>query len=176
MKVLLHACCAPCSIYTVKELRGQGAEVAAYFYNPNIHPFTEFRKRLVTLQQYAKVSLLPLEVDDSYDLETFLKGALERGKDRCLFCYTMRLEKTFEKAREMAQDAVSTTLLYSRYQRHDEIRAIGESLSARYGIPFLYGDFRKGWKEGVEESQRLGMYRQQYCGCIFSEKERFGAK
>ncbi|MCX5803861.1 MAG: epoxyqueuosine reductase QueH, partial [Proteobacteria bacterium] len=81
MKVLLHICCAPCSIYTLRELRKEGAEVTGYFYNPNIHPYTEFLKRIETLENYAKISLLPLTLDTSYDLETFLKGALEYGKD-----------------------------------------------------------------------------------------------
>ena len=173
LKVLLHICCAPCSIYTLRELRKEGAEVAGYFYNPNIHPYTEFLKRIETLENYAKISLLPLTLDTSYDLETFLKGALEYGKDRCLFCYRMRLEKTFQKAVETCVDAVTTTLLYSKYQRHDDIKDIGEELSRKYKVPFVYRDLRVGWKEGVEESKRLNMYRQQYCGCIFSEKERF---
>jgi len=173
-KVLLHICCAPCSIYTLKELRNEGAEVWGYFYNPNIHPYTEFLKRLETLDNYAGVALLPLSVNTSYDLETFLRGALEYGKDRCLFCYRMRLEETFRKGIETGAGAITTTLLYSKYQRHDDIKAVGEELSTTYGIPFLYRDFRKGWKDGVEESRRINMYRQQYCGCIFSEKERYG--
>jgi predicted adenine nucleotide alpha hydrolase (AANH) superfamily ATPase len=172
-KVLLHVCCAPCSIYPLRQLRDEGAEVAGYFYNPNIHPYTEFLKRLQTLENYAKISLLPLTTDDSYELERFLKGAIEQGKDRCLFCYRMRLEKTFQKAGEMGSEAVTTTLLYSKYQRHEDIKAIGEELSRQYGIAFLYRDYRIGWKQGVEESKRLNMYRQNYCGCIFSEKERF---
>jgi predicted adenine nucleotide alpha hydrolase (AANH) superfamily ATPase len=173
-KVLLHICCAPCSIYTLKELRKEGAEVSGYFYNPNIHPYTEFLKRLETLDNYAGIALLPLSVNTSYDLETFLRGALEYGKDRCLFCYRMRLEETFRKGIETGAGAITTTLLYSKYQRHDDIKTIGEELSNTYGIPFLYRDFRKGWKDGVEESKRINMYRQQYCGCIFSEKERYG--
>jgi predicted adenine nucleotide alpha hydrolase (AANH) superfamily ATPase len=172
-KVLLHVCCAPCSIYPLRQLRAEGVEVTGYFYNPNIHPYTEFLKRLQTLENYAKISLLPLIVDDSYELERFLKGAIEYGKDRCLFCYRMRLEKTFQKAEETGAEAVTTTLLYSKYQRHEDIKAIGEELSGQYGIAFLYRDYRIGWKEGVEESKRLNMYRQNYCGCIFSEKERF---
>lgn len=173
MKVLLHICCAPCTLYTLKQLRADGVDVQGYFYNPNIHPYTEFLKRLETLKNYAEISLLPLTVDSTYDLETFLKGALEYGKDRCLFCYRIRLEKTFQKAAEIHADGVTTTLLYSKYQRHDDIKAIGEEFSKQYTIPFMYKDFRKGWKEGVEESKRLNMYRQQYCGCIFSETERF---
>ena len=119
------------------------------------------------------IHLLPLAVDKTYDLDTFLRGALDHGKDRCLFCYRMRLEKTFRKGVEDKADAVTTTLLYSKYQRHDDIRKIGEELSAAYGVPFLYRDFRVGWSEGVEESKALDMYRQPYCGCIFSEKERY---
>jgi len=175
-RILLHICCAPCSIYTVKELRREGTEVSGYFYNPNIHPYTEFSKRLATLREYAKIALLPLDVDSSYELETFLAGALPLGKDRCLFCYRMRLERAFQKAAEGGFDAVTTTLLYSRYQRHDDIKNTGEELSAIHGVPFLYRDFRTGWQEGVNESKRLNMYRQQYCGCILSEKERYGGK
>lgn len=145
-----------------------------YFFDPNIHPFTEFKKRLAALQDYAEISALPLVIDRTYDLDTFLRGALDLGKDRCLFCYRMRLEKTFMKGVEDKVDAVTTTLLYSKYQRHEDIRRIGEELSVAYDIPFLYRDFREGWKEGVEESKSLNMYRQKYCGCIFSEGERYG--
>lgn len=172
--VLLHICCAPCSIYTIKHLRNEGAQVSGFFYNPNIHPYTEFMKRLETLDNYAKIALMPLFVDRSYDLETFLRGALEHGRDRCLFCYRMRLEKTFLKGIETGADAITTTLLYSKYQRHDDIKAVGEGLAQAYGIPFLYRDFREGWKDGIQESKKTNMYRQQYCGCIFSEKERYG--
>jgi predicted adenine nucleotide alpha hydrolase (AANH) superfamily ATPase len=173
-KVLMHICCGPCSVYTLKKLREEGADVYGYFFNPNIHPYTEFKKRLSTLQDYAKYASLPLAIDKTYDLDTFLRGALDHGKDRCLFCYRMRLEKAFRKGTEDRVDAVTTTLLYSKYQRHDDIRNIGEELSVTHGIPFLYRDFREGWKEGVEESKALNMYRQKYCGCIFSEGERYG--
>lgn len=148
-------------------------DVQGYWYNPNIQPYTEFRKRLTTLSEYAQLSLLPLIVDASYDLEGFLRGALPLGKDRCLFCYRLRLEKTFQHALATGCRAVTTTLLYSRHQRHEEIRSISENLSRTYNIPFLYRDFRKGWNEGIAISKGLNMYRQQYCGCIFSEKERF---
>jgi hypothetical protein len=148
-------------------------DVWGYFYNPNIHPYTEYLKRLQTLENYARITLLPLQTDERDDLEAFLKGAMERGADRCLFCYRMRLEKAFQRCLEAAADAVTTTLLYSKYQRHEEIKSIGEELAQKYNITFLYRDFRTGWKEGVAASKKLNMYRQQYCGCIFSEKERF---
>lgn len=143
------------------------------FYNPNIHPYKEFSERLNTLALFAKAALLPLEIDPSYDLETFLRGALEGGSNRCLFCYGMRLERAFRTAKKKGFDAITTTLLYSKYQRHDDIAALGISLAKRYAISFLYRDFRVGWKEGQDESRRLNMYRQKYCGCIMSERDRF---
>jgi hypothetical protein len=148
-------------------------DVAGYFYNPNIHPLTEFRKRLITLENFAHISLLPLTIDNEYNLEDFLRGSLDHGKDRCLFCYRTRLDKAFQKAVDDRVDAVTTTLLYSKYQRHDNIKEIGEELADTYGVRFLYRDFREGWKEGIESSKRLNMYRQQYCGCIFSERDQF---
>jgi len=173
LKVLLHICCAPCTIYTLKSLRSEGIDVTGYFYNPNIHPLTEFRKRLITLENYANITLLPLAVDKEYKLESFLQGALEGGENRCLFCYETRLNKAFQKAVDDRVDAVTTTLLYSKYQRHDNIREIGEKLADIYKVRFLYRDFRVGWKDGIEESKRINMYRQQYCGCIFSERDRY---
>ncbi len=176
MKVLLHICCAPCTVYTLAALRAEGADVTGFFHNPNIHPYTEFRKRQEALVQYSRVALLPLITDDAYNLDAFLRAALAAGKDRCLACYRMRLTAAFEKAAGLKMDAVTTTLLYSIYQRHDAIAEIGGELSARYGLPFLYRDFRQGWREGRDEAARLGVYRQAYCGCIFSEYERFGPK
>ena len=173
MKVLLHICCAPCTIYTLKSLRSEGIDVTGYFYNPNIHPLTEFRKRLTTLESFAATMLLPLTIDKEYCLENFLQGALEHGKDRCLFCYKTRLNKAFQKAVDDRIDTVTTTLLYSKYQRHDDIKRIGDELSDIYKVNFLYRDFRAGWKEGIEESKKVNMYRQQYCGCIFSERDRY---
>jgi epoxyqueuosine reductase len=173
MRVLLHICCAPCTIYPLKVLRGEGHEVEGFFYNPNIHPYTEFRRRLDTLSIYSTVAALHLTVDDTYDVEAFLKAALPLGKDRCLACYRVRLERAFIEARDRKADALTATLLYSKYQRHEDIAAIAKELSDKHRIPFLYLDFRKGWKEGQDESRRLGLYRQQYCGCILSEHERF---
>jgi hypothetical protein len=171
--IFLHICCAPCTIYPLKVLRGEGHDVTGFFFNPNIHPYTEHRKRLDTVKVFAETSRLPAIIDDTYDPEAFLKAVLPLGKDRCLGCYRMRLERTFEEAMDRKAEGVTATLLYSKYQRHETIAAVAEELSAKYGIPFLYRDFRAGWKEGQDESRQLGLYRQQYCGCIFSEHERF---
>jgi predicted adenine nucleotide alpha hydrolase (AANH) superfamily ATPase len=176
MKVLLHTCCGPCTIYPLSMLRKQGHDVAGYFFNPNIHPYSEFTKRRDTLANFAKDSSLPLVIDDGYDLHSFLKGILDYGSDRCLFCYRTRLARVFSEAIERGIDAVTTTLLYSKYQRHADIVAIASELSEEYDVPFLYEDFRTGWAEGVKESQRLEMYRQKYCGCVFSKLERFKSK
>lgn len=173
MKVLLHICCAPCCIYSLKTLRNEGMDVTGYFFNPNIHPYSEFLRRLETLNNYAKLTLMPIIINKEYNLAEFLKGAIDYGKERCIFCYQLRLEYTFKKAVEERFDAVSTTLLYSKYQRHEDIKNIGFELSEKYSIPFIYKDLRIGWKEGIEESKRLNMYRQNYCGCIFSEYERY---
>ncbi len=172
MKVLLHICCGPCTIYPLRVLRDQGHEVSGYFFNPNIQPYAEFMKRRDTLAAFAKNASLPLVIDDRYELKSFLKGALDYGRDRCLFCYRTRLAQAFKQAVGRAVDAVTTTLLYSKYQRHAEIVAIASELSEEYDVPFLYEDFRVGWAEGVAESKQLDMYRQKYCGCIFSELER----
>ncbi len=173
MRVLLHSCCGPCTIYPLRILREQHHEVKAYFFNPNIHPFSEFMKRRDTLATFAKGVSLPLVVDDRYELHSFLKGALDYGRDRCLFCYRTRLAQVFAHASEGDTEAVTTTLLYSKYQRHADIVAIASELSEEYDLPFLYEDFRLGWQEGVAESKRLEMYRQKYCGCVFSELERY---
>jgi predicted adenine nucleotide alpha hydrolase (AANH) superfamily ATPase len=172
MKVLLHICCGPCAIYPLRTLRTEGHEVAGYFFNPNIHPYSEFMKRRDTLATFARGASLPVVIDDRYELEPFLKGALDYGRDRCLFCYRTRLEQAFREGGERGVDAVTTTLLYSKYQRHADIVAIASELSEEYDVPFLYQDFRVGWAEGVAESKQLDMYRQKYCGCIFSELER----
>jgi predicted adenine nucleotide alpha hydrolase (AANH) superfamily ATPase len=160
----------------LKVLRGEGHETTGFFSNPNIHPYTEFQKRREALAAYSGLSLLPLIVDEAYDLEAFLKAALEAGKNRCSACYHIRLEAAFRRAVDEKADAVTTTLLYSIYQQHETIAARAQALSGRYHVPFLYKDFREGWKEGQAEARSLGIYRQNYCGCIFSEYERFAAR
>jgi len=173
LRILLHNCCGPCTIYPLKKLREKGFMVHGYFYNPNIHPYTEWQKRKDALVQYAGENGLPLIVDENYDLEDYLRAVVHREKIRCQFCYYMRLRKAARVAARGGFAAFSTTLLVSPYQKHDLIRETGQAVAEETGVPFYYEDFRPGYREAVEISRALGMYRQQYCGCIFSEKERY---
>lgn len=176
MKLLLHTCCGPCSIYPVSVLRQEGHDLTGYFYNPNIHPLTEFRKRLETLQGYAGRVDLPLIVDEKYELDEYLRQVVFREGDRCRVCYAMRLRKAAEAAIKGEYDAFTTTLLVSPYQTHEQIREIGTAIGVETGIPFLYLDFRPGYREATRISREENMYRQQYCGCIYSERDRYAAK
>ncbi|HPX61418.1 MAG TPA: epoxyqueuosine reductase QueH [Deltaproteobacteria bacterium] len=176
MKILLHTCCAPCSIYPLEQMRSSGHEVTGYFYNHNIHPYLEYQKRKETLRQFSEQVTLPMLYRDDYDLEGFLAAVADNPTQRCSYCYASRLNATAAVAAESGFKAFSTSLLYSRYQRHDEIRELGDQLARQYGIEFYYEDFRKGWQEGIRISKEMGLYRQQYCGCIYSEKDRYHRK
>lgn len=173
MKTLMHICCGPCAIYPLKELRTHHHDVTGLFYNPNIHPYQEFDRRLLTLKDYAEKVLLNVIWAPGYPLEEFLRSVAARPEDRCVYCLTDRMKYTARQAKERNFDAFTSTLLYSRFQKHDLIREIGETLSRQLGIDFVYQDFRSGWSEGVRISKEMNMYRQPYCGCIYSEKDRF---
>ncbi len=173
MKILLHICCAPCCIYPIKMLTDDNFEVMGFFYRHNIHPYSECLKRQQTLETYAQKIDLQVIYQEGYDLEGFLQKMIFREKNRCQICYHDRLLTTAHIAKHGKFDFFTTTLLYSKFQNHEMIKSIGESVGKTIGVPFYYADFRKGWKEGIEESKQLEMYRQQYCGCIYSEKERF---
>ena len=173
VKILLHICCAPCTIYPLRILRGEGNEVCGLFYNPNIHPYLEYRRRLDTLTSYAGQEGLTVIREETYPLEAFFRQVAFREEERCRYCYHLRLSHAARIAKKGRFDAFTTTLLYSRYQKHDLIREVAEGVAGTQGIPFLYRDFREGWSEGVRISKEIGMYRQPYCGCIYSEKERY---
>ena len=173
MKLLLHICCGPCLIFPYQVLNARGVKIGGLFYNPNIHPYSEYAKRQEALQQYASDIKLNVVYSEEYPMETFLRNVASREDERCRYCYDHRLRYAAALARDHHYEAFSTTLLYSKYQKHDMIREIAENVASDCGIQFYYEDFRTGWKEGIETSKRLGMYRQQYCGCIYSEKERF---
>lgn len=176
MKLLLHTCCAPCAIYPLETLREDGFEVMGYFYRHNIHPYTECLRRQETLASYSKTAGLRVIYQKTYDMEGFIRQIVFREADRCTFCYHDRLRSTALIAKSGKFDCFTTSLLYSKFQNHEMIRATGESIGKSVGVPFYYQDFRKGWKRGIEESKRLKLYRQQYCGCIYSEKARFYKK
>lgn len=175
MKLLLHTCCAPCSVYPIKVLRSEGMEPTLFWYNPNIHPFLEYMARRDCLKEYAKEVGVKLVMEDVYGLDEFVcKVNADKGnlRTRCEeYCYPMRLGRVVEYAAENGYDAVSTTLLYSIYQKHEAVRELMSELSRKYGVEFLYRDFREGWKEGQEEARRVGLYMQKYCGCVYSEEE-----
>uniref|UniRef100_A0A7V4G9P3 Epoxyqueuosine reductase QueH n=1 Tax=Desulfobacca acetoxidans TaxID=60893 RepID=A0A7V4G9P3_9BACT len=173
MKILLHICCGPCAVYPVEVLRQAGHEVEGFFYNPNIHPYQEFRRRMDTLEEYAGMVDLPVRWDQSYDLEEFLRQVVYREEQRCGLCYRMRLQRAARAAREGGFEAFTSTLLYSRHQQHELICRTAAAAGAEMGITFHYEDFRRGWQEGVAKSKELGLYRQPYCGCIFSERDRY---
>ncbi|MBN1883712.1 MAG: epoxyqueuosine reductase QueH [Deltaproteobacteria bacterium] len=175
-KLLLHACCAPCTIYPLGRLEKSGWRVTVYFYNPNIHPFTEFETRFEAVEEYCDGRNTSFAADLDYDVYEFVRKAGIDDGARCLACYRMRLEQTIRRAAQEGYDAVSTTLLFSIYQDHEAIRTLGEELSRDAGIEFYYEDFRAGWDEGRRLSRDLGMYQQKYCGCIFSEQNRYEKK
>jgi len=170
MKLLLHACCAPCSVQCVQALAEEGIRPALYWYNPNIHPFTEYRSRRDSLRTFAESTGLPLIMEDEYGLRSFLKGV---NHHRCAYCYRLRLEKTAAAAAAEGFDAFSASLLISPYQNHELLREAGESLAASHGVSFLYRDFRPRFRQGQNQAREAGYYMQKYCGCIYSEEERY---
>ena len=176
MRILLHTCCGPCALYPLKSLRAAGHDVTGFFYNHNIHPYQEYARRRATVVQMAGQEALPLIMRDEYDLEGFLANVAAEPAKRCSYCYSSRLRAAAEVAAKEGFDAFTASLLYSRYQRHDEIRELGEQIGREYGVAFHYQDFRSGWQEGIRLSKELNLYRQQYCGCIYSEKERYLTK
>jgi predicted adenine nucleotide alpha hydrolase (AANH) superfamily ATPase len=173
MKTLLHICCAPCTIYPLNVLRDRGDDVYGLYYNPNIHPYSEYKKRLDTLEHYAENEDLQIITTDDYPVEEFFRNVAFREENRCGYCYYSRLRHAAYIAKKGKFDRFTSTLLYSKFQKHELIRDVGDSVGREVGVPFYYVDFREGWKEGIDISKSLGMYRQQYCGCIYSEKERF---
>lgn len=173
MKILIHICCAPCAIYPVKMLRSEDFEVMGFFYRHNIHPFTECLKRQEAVESYSSSIGMEVIYQKGYDLEGFIRNVVFRESQRCSYCYHDRLRSTALVAKRGKFDYFTSTLLYSKFQKHDRIKSIGEAVGRSVGVKFFYNDFRTGWKEGIETSKQLGLYRQQYCGCIYSEKERY---
>ncbi len=174
--ILVHSCCAPCATASVESLISEGESPFLYFHNPNIHPWTEFKARADAFKAYLAASGLPGFVDGSYGLMEFISAApsLQRP-GRCEHCYRMRLSAAADKAKEMGIPRFTTTLTISPYQNHDLIRKVGEEEAAKRGLEFVYRDFRPLYRRSRMMARQAGYYMQKYCGCVFSEAERYGA-
>ena len=173
MKTLLHICCAPCANQPIAVLRTDGYEVAGFWYNPNIHPFTEYRARRNCLREYATAIELPLIEKNDYALRPFVRAVADDIGNRCVKCYEMRLFETARQAKELGFDSFTSSLFISPYQNHELMKETAERAAAEFGVEFLYRDFRPYFKPGQERARELGFYMQKYCGCVFSEEERY---
>lgn len=175
MKLLLHACCAPCAIIPVEELRTEN-DITLYWYNPNIHPALEYIARRTSLDDYAAQVALPVLDERRYDMETFLAHADADPSKRCPECYRMRLDQVAARAAADGFEAFTSTLLYSPYQNRELMLRIGNEAAKKHGVHFVEGDWRERYREGANRSRDMGLYRQKYCGCVYSEKERYVKK
>lgn len=183
MRILLHVCCGPCAIMPIRKLQNAGHDVAGWFYNPNIHPLAEYLRRRQGAAQVAASHGIPLNFPEhapnapvngkaEYDVAAWCEAALRHKGGRCLFCRESRFNAAAGAALALGCDAFTSSLLYSRRQPHESMRAAGEKAAAKHAIPFFYQDFRPFWQEGITVSKEMGIYRQEYCGCVFSEEER----
>lgn len=171
MKLLLHTCCAPCSVYCIDSLREEGIEPTVYWYNPNIHPYMEYKSRRDCLKEYTKSIGIEAIFEEDYGLDEFCKNVVGDLQNRCKnYCYRVRLEQVAKYAKDNGYDAFSTTLLVSIYQNHEAIIEIANEMAEKYGVEFLYRDFRVGFREGQAKARELELYMQKYCGCVFSEE------
>ena len=172
--LLLHICCAPCAVGAIKHFQKTFSRIVPLFYNPNIHPYTEFRKRLKAVKVLAeRLKNIEFRFVEEYGLFKFLPAVLKRLSRRCEICYKMRLGYTAKTARDGGFDSFSTTLLISDHQDIALIRRIGERFGNRFGVRFVSDDIRHLHQEALAEAKRMSLYRQKFCGCIFSEFERY---
>lgn len=186
-KLFLHSCCAPCSSYVLEYL-SQYFQITVFYYNPNIYPEDEYRKRvreqqgfIQEFQQRNHTSHKIAFLEGEYEKEKFYgmaKGLeeVEEGGERCFLCYRLRLQEAAKQAKGLGMDYFTTTLSISPLKNAEKLNQIGESLAQEYGVAYLVSDFKKrdGYKRSVELSREYGMYRQEYCGCVFSLRERQG--
>lgn len=172
-KVLLHCCCAPCSVSCIEPLRSEGIEPVAFWYNPNIHPFKEYEARRNCLIEYCEKEKVELIIDEHYGIRDFVCNVVPEIDKRCTYCYEHRLEETAKYAAENGFKAFTTTLLASIYQQHELTATAGERYAKEYGVEFLYRDFRPNFRAGNQKAREEGLYMQKYCGCIFSEEDRY---
>jgi len=174
-RILLHICCGPCATYPIERLREEEFQVTGFWYNPNIHPWREHELRRESAERYAQAVELPMIWYPDYEMVLFLREVVghERFGQRCQICYRLRLRRTAEIAAQEGFDAFTTTLLISPYQDQEAIRRIGEEVGEAEGVEFYFENFRRGWARGRRLARQHNLYRQQYCGCIYSEWERY---
>ena len=159
----------------IRELLQAGCDVTGWFYNPNIHPLAEYLRRregAVTVAANHGIPILFPETRE-YDVAAWCANALAEPAGRCLFCRVSRFDAVARAAKALGFDAFTSSLLYSRHQDHSGMREAGEQAASAHGIPFFYRDFRPFWQNGIAASKEMGIYRQQYCGCVFSEEDRY---
>ncbi len=174
MKILLHTCCAVCLIYPLERLRQQGFYVEGLFFNPNIHPFSEYLARRKAAEQISVSAEVKIFYPDYRPQEFFRAvSAREEPTQRCPICWRLRLKESALKAKENGFDCFSTTLLVSPYQDQETLKRLGEDVSRETGVEFYYEDFRPGFRKGHDQAKAQGIYCQKYCGCLYSEIERF---
>ncbi|MBI2831337.1 MAG: epoxyqueuosine reductase QueH [Chloroflexi bacterium] len=174
-KLLLHTCCAHCAAYTVGYWRKQGYQVAALWYNPNIHPFMEHQQRLEAMKSLAQKIDLPMEIAEGYDVIAYFRQVAGHEADRCRYCFQLRLSRTAETARQKGFEAFTTTLLISPHQKHELIVQTGNQVAKETSVEFLYADLRKRYSDSRHITKSMDIYRQQYCGCLYSEWERYAS-
>lgn len=171
--VLLHCCCAPCSLSCIDPLRAEGMEPVAFWYNPNIHPFKEYEARRDTLIEFGPTINMKVIVQEDYGLRNFVRHVAHDIDHRCTYCYTHRMEETVRYAAEHGYSYFTSTLLASPYQQFDKICEVADQFAKQYGVTFLKRDFRPNFRTGNQKARELGFYMQKYCGCVFSEEDRY---
>lgn len=176
MKLLLHICCAPCSVACIQSLRAEGIEPTGFWTNPNIHPYTEYVARRDALTAYAGMIGLALAMDDQYGLRPFVRAVAAELDDRCTVCYAARMRATARYAAENGYTHFTSTLFISPYQNHALLEAAAQEAAQTYGVALLYRDFRPLFRQGQAEARTLALYLQKYCGCVFSEEERYAKR
>lgn len=179
--LFLHSCCAPCSSYVLEYL-SQYFRITVFYYNPNIYPDEEYYKRVKEQQEFIRRFPVKYPIDfveGEFEKERFhetVRGyeQIPEGGERCFRCYELRLNEAAKRAKELGMDYFTTTLSISPLKSAEKLNEIGRRLSEEYGVEYLYSDFKKknGYKRSVELSREYGMYRQDYCGCVYSKQER----
>ena len=174
MDILVHICCGPCGVAFMDGILKEDFQPTMLWHNPNIHPFTEYKKRRGAAMDFAAIKQLPVEADEFYGLRDFVTNVAEDFDKRCAYCYRTRLEFTAKYAAENGFAAFSTTLLASPYQNFEAICQFGQKMAAAYGCKFVIRDFRGGFRAAMDEARKMGLYMQKYCGCVFSEEKGRG--